>query len=70
MEDFKDKTFEAVNDIEKFQNKKYDNLFGIMIRNNLVKPNFNYNTKIVKNNNNIFIYKELYDRYDRITYIL
>ena len=70
LEDFKDKTFEAVNDIEKFQNKKYDDLFGIMIRNNLVKPNFNYNTKIVKNNNNIFIYKELYDRYDRITYIL
>ena len=53
LEDFKDKTFEAVNDIEKFQNKKYDDLFGIMIRNNLVKPNFNYNTKIVKSNNNI-----------------
>ena len=53
LEDFKDKTFEAVNDVEKYQNKKYDDLFGIMIRNNLVKPNFNYNTKIVKNNNNI-----------------
>ena len=52
LEDFKDKTFEAVNDVEKYQNKKYDDLFGIMIRNNLVKPNFNYNTKIVKNNNN------------------
>jgi hypothetical protein len=53
LEDFKDKTFEAVNDVEKYQNKKYDDLFGIMIRNNLVKPNFNYNTKIMKNNNNI-----------------
>ena len=53
LEDFKDKTFEAVNDVEKYQNKKYDDLFGIMIRNNLVKPNFTYNTKIVKNNNNI-----------------
>ena len=54
LEDFKDKTFEAVNDIEKYQNKKYDDLFGIMIRNNLISPNFNYNTKIVKNNNTVF----------------
>ena len=51
LEDFKDKTFEAVNDIEKYQNKKYDDLFGVLIRNNLIKPNFNYNTKIIKNNN-------------------
>ena len=67
LEDFKDKTFEAVNDIEKFQNKKFDDLFGIMIRNNLVKPNFNYNTKIVKNNildkenNNIIINDQNYN---------
>ena len=53
LEDFKDKTFEAVNDVEKYQNKKYDDLFKIMIRNNLIMPNFNYNTKIVKNNNNV-----------------
>ena len=53
LEDFKDKTFEAVNDVEKYQNKKYDDLFKIMIRNNLVMPNFNYNTKIVKNNNTV-----------------
>lgn len=53
LEDFKDKTFEAVNDIEKYQNKKYDDLFRIMITNNLVMPNFNYNTKIVKSNNPI-----------------
>jgi len=53
LEDFKDKTFEAVNDVEKYQNKKYDDLFKIMIRNNLIMPNFNYNTKIVKNNNTV-----------------
>ena len=53
LEDFKDKTFEAVNDIEKYQNKKYDDLFGVLIRNNLIKPNFNYNTKIIKNNNTV-----------------
>ena len=53
LEDFKDKTFEAVNDVEKYQNKKYDDLFKIMITNNLVMPNFNYNTKIVKNNNTV-----------------
>ena len=52
LEDFKDKTFGAVNDIEKFQNKKYDELFRIMSSNNLIKPNFNYNTKIIKNNGN------------------
>ena len=51
LEDFKDKTFEAVNDVEKLQNKKYDDLLKIMIKNNLVMPNFNYNNKIVKNNN-------------------
>ena len=51
LEDFKDKTFEAVNDVEKYQNKKYDDLLKIMIKNNLVMPNFNYNNKIVKNNN-------------------
>ena len=53
LEDFKDKTFEAVNDVEKYQNKKYDDLFKIMIRNNLIMPNFNYNTKIMKNNNTV-----------------
>lgn len=52
LEDFKDKTFGAVNDIEKFQNKKYDELFRILSSNNLIKPNFNYNTKIIKNNGN------------------
>ena len=51
LEDFKDKTFEAVNDVEKYHNKKYDDLLKIMIKNNLVMPNFNYNNKIVKNNN-------------------
>lgn len=50
MEDFKDKTFEAVNDVEKYQNKKYDDLFRILITNNLVMPNFKYNSKIVQNN--------------------
>lgn len=50
LEDFKDKTFEVVNDVEKYQNKKYDDLFRIMITNNLVMPNFKYNNKIVKNN--------------------
>ena len=53
FEDFKDKTFEAVNDIEKYQNKKYDELFRIMTVNNLVMPNFNYNNKIIKGNNAI-----------------
>ena len=53
LEEFKDKTFEAVNDVEKYQNKKYDDLFRIMITNNLVMPNFNYNTKIIKNNNTV-----------------
>ena len=50
LEDFKDKTFEAVNDVEKYQNKKYDDLFRILITNNLVMPNFKYNNKIVQNN--------------------
>jgi hypothetical protein len=50
LEEFKDKTFEAVNDIEKYQNKKYDDLFRILITNNLVMPNFKYNNKIVQNN--------------------
>jgi epidermal growth factor receptor substrate 15 len=57
LEDFKDKTFEAVNDVEKYQNKKYDDLFKIMIKNNMIMPNFNYNNKILKNNN-ITIEKE------------
>ena len=57
LEDFKDKTFVAVNDVEKYQNKKYDDLFKIMIKNNMIMPNFNYNNKILKNNN-ITIEKE------------
>ena len=50
--DFKEKTFEAVNDIEKYQNKKYDDLFRILSGNNLIKSNFRYNNKINNNNNN------------------
>ena len=69
LEDFKDKTFEAVNDVEKFQNKKYDDLFKIMIKNNLIMPNFNYNIKFMKNinaindkeNNNIIINEQNYN---------
>ena len=69
LEDFKDKTFQAVNDVEKFQNKKYDDLFKIMIKNNLLMPNFNYNNKITKNintindkeNNNIIINEQNYN---------
>ena len=69
LEDFKDKTFQAVNDVEKFQNKKYDDLFKIMIKNNLILPNFNYNNKIMKNintindkeNNNIIINEQNYN---------
>ena len=69
LEDFKDKTFQAVNDVEKFQNKKYDDLFKIMIKNNLIMPNFNYNNKITKNintindkeNNNIIINEQNYN---------
>ena len=53
LEDFKEKTFVAVNDVEKYQNKKYDDLFKIMIKNNMVMPNFNYNNKILKNNDSI-----------------
>ena len=50
--DFKEKTFEAVNDIEKYQNKKYDDLFRILSGNNLIKSNFRYNNKINNNNEN------------------
>ena len=52
LNDFKEKTFEAVNDIEKYQNKKYDDLFRILSGNNLIKSNFRYNNKINNNNNN------------------
>ena len=51
LNDFKEKTFEAVNDIEKYQNKKYDDLFRILSGNNLIKSNFRYNNKINNNNN-------------------
>jgi len=46
LDDFKEKTFEAVNDIEKYQNKKYDDLFRILSGNNLIKSNFRSNNKI------------------------
>ena len=71
--DFKEKTFEAVNDIEKYQNKKYDDLFRILSGNNLIKSNFRYNNKInnntennniqlnEKNNNNIIIQEQNYN---------
>lgn len=72
LNDFKEKTFEAVNDVEKFQNKKYDNLFRILSANNLIKSNFLYNNKInyngnenleinEKNNNNIVIQEQNYN---------
>jgi len=76
LEDFKEKTFEAVNDIEKYQNKKYDDLFRILSGNNLIKSNFRYNNKInssvnetkkdnlqlnEKNNNNIIIQEQNYN---------
>ena len=72
LNDFKEKTFEAINDVEKFQNKKYDNLFRILSGNNLIKINFGYNNKInynrnenlelkEKNNNNIVIQEQNYN---------
>ena len=76
LDDFKEKTFEAVNDIEKYQNKKYDDLFRILSGNNLIKSNFRYNNKInssvnetkkdnlqlnEKNNNNIIIQEQSYN---------
>ena len=72
LNDFKEKTFEAINDVEKFQNKKYDNLFRILSGNNLIKSNFGYNNKInysrnenlelnEKNNNNIVIQEQNYN---------
>ena len=76
LDDFKEKTFEAVNDIEKYQNKKYDDLFRILSGNNLIKRNFRYNNKInssvnetkkdnlqlnEKNNNNIIIQEQNYN---------
>ena len=72
LNDFKEKTFEAVNDVEKFQNKKYDNLFRILSANNLIKSNFLYNNKInyngnenleinEKNNNYIVIQEQNYN---------
>ena len=72
LNDFREKTFEAVNDVEKFQNKKYDNLFRILSGNNLIKSNLGYNNKITysgnenikleeKNNNNIVIQEQNYN---------
>ena len=76
LDDFKEKTFEAVNDIEKYQNKKYDDLFRILSGNNLIKSNLRYNNKInssvnetkkdnlqlnEKNNNNIIIQEQNYN---------
>ena len=72
LDDFKEKTFEAVNDIEKYQNKKYDDLFRILSGNNLIKSNFRYNNKInsesndnlelnERNNNNIVIQEQNYN---------
>jgi len=72
LNDFKEKTFEAVNDVEKYQNKKYDDLFRILSGNNLIKSNFRYNNKInnesndnlelnEKKNNNIVIQEQNYN---------
>ena len=72
LNDFKEKTFEAVNDLEKYQNKKYDDLFRILSGNNLIKSNFRYNNKInsesndnlelnERNNNNIVIQEQNYN---------
>ena len=72
LNDFKEKTFEAVNDVEKYQNKKYDDLFRILSGNNLIKSNFRYNNKInsesndnlelnERNNNNIVIQEQNYN---------
>ena len=52
LNDFKEKTFDAVNDVEKFQNKKYDDLFRILSGNNLIKSNFRYNNNKLNNNPN------------------
>ena len=72
LNDFKEKTFEAVNDVEKYQNKKYDDLFRILSGNKLIKSNFRYNNKInnesndnlelnEKKNNNIVIQEQNYN---------
>ena len=73
LNDFKEKTFDAVNDVEKFQNKKYDDLFRILSANNLIKSNFRYNNNKLnnnpneklelseKNNNNIVIQEQNYN---------
>ena len=72
LNDFKEKTFDAVNDVEKFQNKKYDDLFRILSGNNLIKSNFRHNNKMnnnpneklelsEKNNNNIVIQQQNYN---------
>lgn len=73
LNDFREKTFEAVNDVEKFQNKKYDDLFRILSGNNLIKSNFRYNNNKLnnnpneklelseKNNNNIVIQQQNYN---------
>ena len=72
LNDLKEKTFDAVNDVEKYQNKKYDDLFRILSGNNLIKSNFRYNNKInterddnlelnEKNNNNIVIQEQNYN---------
>ena len=73
LNDFKEKTFDAVNDVEKFQNKKYDDLFRILSGNNLIKSNFRYNNNKLnnnpneklelseKNNNNIVIQEQNYN---------
>ena len=73
LNDFKEKTFDAVNDVETFQNKKYDDLFRILSGNNLIKSNFRYNNNKLnnnpneklelseKNNNNIVIQQQNYN---------
>ena len=73
LNDFKEKTFDAVNDVEKFQNKKYDDLFRILSGNNSIKSNFRYNNNKLnnnpneklelseKNNNNIVIQQQNYN---------
>ena len=73
LNDFKEKTFDAVNDVEKFQNKKYDDLFRILSGNNFIKSNFRYNNNKLnnnpneklelseKNNNNIVIQEQNYN---------
>ena len=44
FEDFKDKIYVCINEIEEFQNKNYQNILRIFIKNNLIPPNFNYNS--------------------------